>query len=405
MAGDITIATNGDTGIRQLKMTGGNNDFGRIAVGATASNAGWMELATCDDGTEPIYARQYTGSYASVKNQVTLLDASGNTSIPKDLNVGGYVGAASVLFNNNQRFNYGLAYYNTFTNTVTGTIVITLPNGWNNGMNTYEIDLYEYKVYDEFANDIQHSKIIISGYNYSGSTSWANYGYKQIGPYNKGVRLGYDGSKCIIMLGTTTTKWTYPQVHLSRVITGFQNQTSWSTGYSISVITDESSYSKIVTANRLRQRFGDVVANYFRANTSVITPKVQYDDHLRLVTTAASKYIYLRYNNSESAQVVFTGTYFSPSSASSGLINLGTSGERWANIYAVTGNFLSNVESVTTTGDAIKHAVTNSNGSIELLVHSNRGLYDRTNNKWIIYVPNGTTDVRVPAWNSKGSST
>ena len=164
----------------------------------------------------------------------------------------------------NQRFNYGLTYYNTNTATVTGTIVITLPNGWNASMNTYEIDIYEYKGYDEDAANIQHSKIIVSGYNYSTDAKWVNYGYQQIGSYNKGVRLGYNGSKCCILLGTTTTTWAYPQVHLSRVITGYSNQTAWSTGYSISVITSESSYSKIVTANRTRQYFADVVANNFR---------------------------------------------------------------------------------------------------------------------------------------------
>lgn len=163
-----------------------------------------------------------------------------------------------------RRFNYSLAYYNTNTSTITGTIVITLPNGWNASMNTYEIDIYEYNGYDEDAANIQHSKIIISGYNYSTGAAWINYGYQQIGSYNKGVRLGYNGSKCCILLGTTTTNWSYPQIHLSRVITGYSNQTTWSTGYSISVITSESGYSGIVTANRTRQYFADVVANNFR---------------------------------------------------------------------------------------------------------------------------------------------
>lgn len=167
-----------------------------------------------------------------------------------------------------QRFNYGLAYYNTSTSTVTGTIVITLPNGWTDAMNTYEIDIYEYIGYSETTDNVQHSKLIIDGYNYSGGSAWINYGYTQIGSYNKGVRLGYNGSKCVIMLGTTSTTWSYPQVHLSRVITGYANQTAWSTGYSISVITSESGYSAIVTANRLRQRFADVVANTFRGTLS-----------------------------------------------------------------------------------------------------------------------------------------
>ena len=40
--------------IRGLTAT---NDYWRIAGGATASNAGYMEIATGDDQNEPIYAR------------------------------------------------------------------------------------------------------------------------------------------------------------------------------------------------------------------------------------------------------------------------------------------------------------------------------------------------------------
>jgi hypothetical protein len=35
----------------------GTNDYARIGAGATAANAGWMEIATADDGNEPIYVR------------------------------------------------------------------------------------------------------------------------------------------------------------------------------------------------------------------------------------------------------------------------------------------------------------------------------------------------------------
>jgi len=35
----------------------GDNDQWRVGGAATASNAGYMEIATADDGTEPIYVR------------------------------------------------------------------------------------------------------------------------------------------------------------------------------------------------------------------------------------------------------------------------------------------------------------------------------------------------------------
>lgn len=73
-------------------LTGGNernllyqqmadNDFFRIRCGGP-SNQGWVEIATADDGTEPIYVRQYTGEFASVTRTLTLLDGSGNTHVP-----------------------------------------------------------------------------------------------------------------------------------------------------------------------------------------------------------------------------------------------------------------------------------------------------------------------------------
>lgn len=61
-----------------------DNDFFRIRCGGP-SNQGWVEIATADDGTEPIYVRQYTGEFASVTRTLTLLDGSGNTICPGNL--------------------------------------------------------------------------------------------------------------------------------------------------------------------------------------------------------------------------------------------------------------------------------------------------------------------------------
>ena len=81
LTGDIAFSNCG-TGTRQILFTCADNDYGRIAVGGTASNAGYMEIATADDGTEPIYVRQYSGIYANIVRSATLLDGSGNTTFP-----------------------------------------------------------------------------------------------------------------------------------------------------------------------------------------------------------------------------------------------------------------------------------------------------------------------------------
>lgn len=62
-----------------------DNDLFRIRVWGTASNAGFVEIATADDGTEPIYVRQYTGVFANVTRTFTLLDANGNSTCPGTL--------------------------------------------------------------------------------------------------------------------------------------------------------------------------------------------------------------------------------------------------------------------------------------------------------------------------------
>ena len=59
-----------------------DNDFFRIYVGGTATNQGFVEFATADDGTEPIYVRQYTGVFATITRTATLLDGSGDTQFP-----------------------------------------------------------------------------------------------------------------------------------------------------------------------------------------------------------------------------------------------------------------------------------------------------------------------------------
>lgn len=98
MTGDLNISgghilymlQTSSTSTQQIRFQGGRNDYGRIAFGGTAENAGWMEIASCDDGNEPIYARQYTGVFTTVKNTLTLLDANGDTvmSNNKGLSVG-----------------------------------------------------------------------------------------------------------------------------------------------------------------------------------------------------------------------------------------------------------------------------------------------------------------------------
>lgn len=91
--GDIIINQASTTGTRQVRFQGGDNNYGRVAFGGTASNAGWMEIASADGGNEPIYVRQYTGVFTSIKRTATLLDANGNTVFPGTVTAPTFTGA------------------------------------------------------------------------------------------------------------------------------------------------------------------------------------------------------------------------------------------------------------------------------------------------------------------------
>lgn len=85
---DITFPNSGIS-LRGIQGTVGDNDFWRIKGGATASNAGFLEIATADDGNEPIYVRQYSGVFSTVKRTLTLLDGNGYSYFPSYINIGG----------------------------------------------------------------------------------------------------------------------------------------------------------------------------------------------------------------------------------------------------------------------------------------------------------------------------
>ena len=154
------------------------------------------------------------------------------------------------------RINNFSGYFDNSGNPATGTICITLPNGWTSSMNIYEIWIYEYNT------TANASVITIGAYNYNGggtasSAKWVNIGYHTKGAYSKGVRLAYNGSKCVILLGTTATTWYYPKVYLKTIYTGHSNQTIWGGTSTISLITSETGYTNIDTPVRMDEFFGD----------------------------------------------------------------------------------------------------------------------------------------------------
>lgn len=114
LTGNLNFA-NASTGIRGITGTIGDNDFWRVVGGAASTDSGYLELATGDSANEPIYIRQYTGKFTTIKRTATLLDGSGNTSFPGQVTATTFNGIAT---NSAKLGGYSLTNRNNYFNVI-----------------------------------------------------------------------------------------------------------------------------------------------------------------------------------------------------------------------------------------------------------------------------------------------
>ena len=99
--GNLQISLTGTNAASIINTTIADNDYFRIQVGGSGSNAGFVSFDTANEGTEPIFVRQYTESggnpYGVVARTLTLLDGAGNTQMPGNLSVTGNINSASII--------------------------------------------------------------------------------------------------------------------------------------------------------------------------------------------------------------------------------------------------------------------------------------------------------------------
>ena len=131
-----------------------------------------------------------------------------------------------------------VAQYSNDSSEVQGIIKIILPTSWSATMMGIEIDVYDY-------SGIAYSKVLVGGYNYT-TQSWINTSVSILGNNNYQVRLGHDGSKCCILLASTTYKWHYPKVVVRNVMSAFSGYMALDGEWSTSVITSEAGLSSLV---------------------------------------------------------------------------------------------------------------------------------------------------------------
>lgn len=88
--GGFLSLTDSGTDKRGVRGRAGTNDHWYIGGAATATDAGYLEIATGDNASEPIYVRQYSEpptSSTSPARTLTLLDSNGKTLLPNSLHI------------------------------------------------------------------------------------------------------------------------------------------------------------------------------------------------------------------------------------------------------------------------------------------------------------------------------
>ncbi len=114
IAGSLLFANSGTTSgaFRGIQGKNGETDLWRFGGSQTGANGGYTEIASADDGNEPIYVRQYTGEFSTLVRTATLLDASGNTTFPGTVTASSFSGS---LPNTKRRYKKVIDLTNTTT--------------------------------------------------------------------------------------------------------------------------------------------------------------------------------------------------------------------------------------------------------------------------------------------------
>lgn len=175
-SGNVTIDTTTTSAQRVEEMSTRNgfkelvkacmalNDYFRIGVGGD-NGGGYAEIATADDGNEPIVVRQYTGMFQNLIRTLTLLDGNGNTTFPGHVTAQAFHGNADSASNAAKLEGHSIEQIRAFGTQVailTGSIAdggtIPLPDGYTEAQCKWMVSM-------RHANLIQNTSFLFQGWD------------------------------------------------------------------------------------------------------------------------------------------------------------------------------------------------------------------------------------------------
>lgn len=151
-----------------------SNDYFRIRIGGS-SDAGYAEIATADNGDEPIYVRQYGGlnfGFSDPVRTATILDESGNTSFPGTVTAPNFNGKATKATQDSQ----GQAINTTYIKGITAsnaTLTLTKGNGTTSTVTINNVDTANKAIADKNGLEIDTGYLKLSGGKITGFLSFS----------------------------------------------------------------------------------------------------------------------------------------------------------------------------------------------------------------------------------------
>jgi hypothetical protein len=190
----------------------------------------------------------YQPAITGTENKVLSIQADGSGVKTGSISDNGTTGFFDNAFIGNSastgiRHYHDVYLYSNPNSSETGILKIVMPQGWANTFQRITIKGYTH------AGAQGAWECIIGGYDYNAvdeaNDDWAVRSAEIRGsaPFSI-VRIGYDGSKCVILLGTTETVWNYAKVAISDMLVGGAIY-NWETGWSASIISSETGITNI----------------------------------------------------------------------------------------------------------------------------------------------------------------